>query len=622
MSTPSEQLPSNAGDAQAGAGGDVRGLIAQLQQIRRGNPSELDWHRYCHLMRQLCKASHCAVLRLAPAAGEPDTLGRSSETAGWSAMHTMPPGVDLLAQAAAQGYAQAPAQDGEGKSWLVLVLALQGVADSYLILNLRPQERALLNEITLRAMLCVDFSQSESSAAPGDTPSGLGAMLGLAAEVMQQTNFGAACLSLVNGVAVQWELLQASLGWVQADHIEIVAISHLDRFERNSPQTQRIESALVPAVMHGSEVWWPAPEEALIDTEALATLGRDMGAERLVAIPLRDAQGHTHAVLLLAFAPGASPAPGLDGLLLALELMQPRLSDLRQQSLGLRQRSGLRLRAWSAQLFGPEQPLLKLGAVLLVALLLYASFGSWPYRVEASAQLNTDSTRLISAQFDGRIDQVHATAGDWVKEGAPLVALDTRDLEQQKNELSAEISKIETEVNKFRAEGLLAETEIAQARLDQSRAKAQRVESYLAQARSLAPFEGVIVEGEKKDLLGAPVKKGDRIFKLAKVEGLYMTLMVSEKEMRHIPPQATGEVALLSHPDHNIPVRVSSVIPVAQVKGHEGNQFMLKAELLEAPQAWWRPGMTGLARLDVGDKNILWILSHRVVDNLRLLLWW
>lgn len=103
-----------------------------------------------------------------------------------------------------------------------------------------------------------------------------------------------------------------------------------------------------------------------------------------------------------------------------------------------------------------------------------------------------------------------------------------------------------------------------------------------------------------------------------------MTLMVTEKEMRYILPQATGEVALLSHPNHNIPVRVSSVIPVAQVKGQgqEGNQFMLKAELLEAPQAWWRPGMTGLARIDVGDKNIAWILSHRVVDNLRLMLWW
>lgn len=623
VSASPEQSSSSASNAQSGVALDVRSLIEQLRQIRQIAPSELDWNKYCDLMRQLCKASHGAVIRLIAGTSNLELLGRSSALATWSPMQTMPPGLDLLARAATQGYSNAPAQDPDGQSWLVLALALHGVADSYLILNIKPQERSQLNEITLRAMLCMDFSQAPSSAAAITTPTDLTAMLGMAAEVMQQPNFESACLSLVNGVSVQWELMHASLGWVNGDQMEVVAISHLDHFEHNSSQTHLIQSALVPAVIQGREVWWPTPDDALLDAPELNNFAQEIGTERLVAIPVRDAQGITHAVLLLAFTPGSSAAtPSLDHLQLALELIQPRLSDLRVKSLGLRQRSKHRLRAWSEGVFGPEHPLLKLGGVVLVVLLLYVTFGSWHYRVEASAQLSTDSTRLISAQFEGRIEQVFVTAGDLVKEGALLVALDTRDLEQQKNELSAEISKGATEVNKFRADGLLAETEIAQARLDQSIARVQRVKSHLEQAVSKAPFEGVIVEGEKKDLMGAPVKKGDRIFRLAKVEGLYMTLMVAEKEMRHILPQATGEVALLSHPDHNIPIRVSSVIPVAQVKGQEGNQFMIKAELLESPRAWWRPGMTGLARVDVGDKNILWILSHRVVDNLRLLLWW
>jgi hypothetical protein len=401
----------------------------------------------------------------------------------------------------------------------------------------------------------------------------------------------------------------------------VAAISHLDRFERNASQTQRIEVALLPAVIQGHEVWWPASDDALHDTDALNSLAQDLGAERIALLPVPDAQGMTQAVLLLAFAPGVEPH-SLNTLQLALELMQPRLSDLRGQSLSFSRRAHQRLKSGAERLFGPEHPLLKLSGVLLMLLVLYLAFGSWHYRVDASAQLNTDATRLISAQFDGRIEQVHATSGDLVKSGSLLVTLDTRDLAQQRNELSAEISKTSTEINKFRAEGLLAETEIASARLDQAVAKAERVDNYLAQASSAAPFEGVIVEGEKKDLLGAPVKKGDRIFRIAKVEGLYITLMVSEKEMRHIQPQARGEVALLSHPSRSIPIRVSSVIPVAQVKGQEGNQFMIKAELLEAPQPWWRPGMTGLARIDVGDKNVAWVLSHRVVDRLRLLLWW
>ncbi len=599
---------------------DARALIEQLQQIRRRSPTELDWNLYCELMRQLCKASHCAVVQRLPEANSLAQLGRASELSTWSPMQTMPPGIDMLEKALAQGYTQAPAQDPQGQTWLVLVLALQGLVDYFLILNVKTQERGQLNELTLRALLCVDFRPNSTNAVALPPTADLRAMLGLAAEVMQQPSFEAACLALVNGLAVSWELLHVSLGWIDGERAVVAAISHLDRFERDTSQTQRIEAALLPAVIQGGEVWWPTPPESLTDTQALADFAQHMGVPSVVAVPMRDAQGATHAVLLLA--PGSKDIPSLNELLLALELMQPHLSELRERSLSLRQRARLGLRIVSEGLFGPEQPLLKLAGLILVALLLYLTFGSWQYRVDASAQLNTDSTRLISAQFDGRIDQVHATAGDLVKAGDLLVSLDTRDLLQQQSELSAEISKGEGEVNKFRAERLLAETEIAQARLDQSLAKAQRVKSYLEQAQGTAPFEGVIVEGEKKDLMGAPVKKGDRIFRLAKVEGLYMTLMVSERDMRHLTPQAKGEVALLSHPNVNIPVRIASVIPVAQVKGQDGNQFMVKAELIEAPQAWWRPGMTGLARIDVGDKNIAWILTHRLVDRLRLMLWW
>ncbi|CDS50259.1 hypothetical protein [Polaromonas sp. CG9_12] len=562
------------------------------------------------------------MIRQITASERVEMLGRSSALPTWSPLETMPPGLDLMAKATVNGYSQAPAQSPDGQPWLVLVVALQGVSSCFLILNIKTQERAQLNELTLRALLSIDFEQSLHNTGASAAPTDLTGMLGLAAQVMQQQSFESACLTLVNGLSAEWKLIHASLGWVDGAQTQVVAISHLDRFERNSQQTHLIESALATAVIQGHEVWWPSTYGNALNDQGLADFAQEMGVDRVLVIPVQDAQGITHAVLLLAFPSGTASEQNLSHLQLSLELIQPRLSDLRMRSLGLVSRLRLQSHALSEHVFGPEHAILKLVTVIAVGLLLYAAFGSWKFRVDASAQLNTESTRLISAQFDGRIDQVYATAGDLVKKDVLLVSLDTRELEQQQSELTAEISKAETEVNKNRAEGRLADTEIAQARLDQSLAKAQRMESYLQNANSRAPFEGVIVEGERKDMLGAPVKKGDKLFKLAKIEGLYVTLMVTERQMRYVKPGATGEVALLSHADHNIPIRVNSVIPVAQVKGQEGNQFMITAELLDAPQAWWRPGMTGLARLDAGDKNIAWILTHRIVDNLRLLLWW
>lgn len=602
---------------------DPRDLIEQLNQLRKVSPSELDWHRYCNLMRQLCRASHAAVFKQTTDSETIELIGRSSEVSTWSPLQALPPGVDLMAKAVANGYAHAPAQAPDGQTCLVLVVALQGLPSWFLLMNIKMQERSQFNELTLRALLCADFDRpTVSSAHATASSSELARMLDLSAEVMQQPRFESACLTLVNRITTEWSLAQASLGWVEGDRVKVVAISHLDRFERNSRQTQLIEDALMPSVIHGHEIWSSASDQGLVDTGTMSNLAIEVGADRVAAIPIRDAQGITHAVLLMAFSPNSQPVSDLSHLLLAMELIQPRLSDLWARSLSPWHRMMLQLSSVSKKLFGPEHGLAKLGAVVVVLLLLYAIFGTLPYRVDANAQLSTQSTRLISAQFDGRIDQVYATAGEFVKEGALLVSLDTRELEQQQSELGAEISKAEAETNKHRADGRLAEMEIGQARLDQALAKIKRVEYYLQQSKSNAPFEGVIVEGEKKDLMGAPVKKGDKIFRISKIDGLYAIVMVTERQMRHIKPGATGEVALLSHPDHNIPIRISSVIPVAQVKGQEGNQFMITAELLQAPQEWWRPGMTGLARIDAGPKNIIWIMTHRVLDNLRLMLWW
>jgi hypothetical protein len=78
----------------------------------------------------------------------------------------------------------------------------------------------------------------------------------------------------------------------------------------------------------------------------------------------------------------------------------------------------------------------------------------------------------------------------------------------------------------------------------------------------------------------------------------------------------------MTRTNEKIPLRVASVIPVAQIKGQEGNQFMVRAELLAPPADWWRPGMSGNARIDAGERRIIWVLTHRFVDQLRLWLWW
>jgi hypothetical protein len=38
-------------------------------------------------------------------------------------------------------------------------------------------------------------------------------------------------------------------------------------------------------------------------------------------------------------------------------------------------------------------------------------------------------------------------------------------------------------------------------------------------------------------------------------------------------------------------------------------------------QAWWRPGMSGVAKINVGSRTFFWVIAHRTIDFLRLYFW-
>ncbi|MDO9218198.1 MAG: histidine kinase, partial [Lacisediminimonas sp.] len=65
---------------------------------------------------------------------------------------------------------------------------------------------------------------------------------------------------------------------------------------------------------------------------------------------------------------------------------------------------------------------------------------------------------------------------------------------------------------------------------------------------------------------------------------------------------------------------VQRITPAASVKdGH--NTFPVRAQSLSTHPAWWRPGMTGVAKIDVGYRPLAWVMTHRFIDYLRLTFW-
>lgn len=538
----------------------------------------------------------------------------------------------LLARAAAQGFATMPARNRGGAAlWLAAVRQTR-LPEGWMLLAIPDSERPQLNELMLRAQLVADLPALESTAAemapaPASDAAHADPLAEVGQQLARQTQFGAAAIALVNTLAQVLGAEQVLLAWRgAAGSLATVAISHRERFDRFAHPVVLSEDALEEALHHDGGVLVVAGTgpEHLVQTPAHGLLQEELGARHLLTLPLARHGEAPVAALLLVFD-GSQPAPepaAVARLQQALAAQLPWLQTLQQQGQPWPVRLLAAARERLALWLGPGRLGFKLGAVLLATALLYSVVAHWEYRVSAGAQLATDSMRVLGAMFDGRVEEARVTAGDTVAEGDLLARLDTRELRQQESDAAAELKRHVAEADKARAGGALADLEVSAARAAQAESRLARVREQIAQAEARAPFAGVVVEGERQELQGAPVRKGDKLYRVARVEGLYATLQVGERDAARVRVGATGELVLLARPDERMALKVVSVVPVAQTKGTEGNHFLVRAEITGTPAAWWRPGMSGNARLDAGSEPVIWILTHRIVDTMRLWLWW
>ncbi|WP_408597718.1 efflux RND transporter periplasmic adaptor subunit [Limnohabitans sp.] len=609
---------------------DPRLVIEGLQQLVCEPRTATFYADYASLVAALCRADRTLVIEALDGQWLLRGCHGTPEDAQWLVGQIKGA---MIEQADRLGYAHETVTWPDGWASIVLLIPLTDVAKTYLLLTLPERERGALKEALVRALLTKDLRplavpkpQTAVAAQSGQgQDTSLLDLLDLATLVMQQRHFGAAALSLVNGVARQLELAQAALCWREASEGVLLAVSHMDHFDKTSRLVRGLEAAAgevlsVDQVVRAERT--PAGGGAQTAPAAhLALLENMPDIDGVLSLPLRDESGMTQAVLILMTKPRAVDDEVLNHLLLVLEMIYPRLREQYQQHLWVGGRLKARLLDGLQLLLGPGRPWVKFGAVCVALTLLVLTFGRWDYRVEASCQLTTDSTRQITAQIDGRVDQVLFDTGSLIHEGDALLVLDLVDLKQQELEVLSEMRRYQAEEDKSRATLAIADSQVARFRREQVEARYKRILLQQEQAVLRAPFDGVVVEGERRNLLGASVRKGDKLLRVAQVQGLYLAIQVPEKAIRDIEPNAQGSMLLLSQTGHEVRFKVASFVPMAQVRGQEGNHFLVKAEILGQPEDWWRPGMTGLAKIEVGSRSIAWIVFHDLVDLVRLKFW-
>jgi len=141
----------------------------------------------------------------------------------------------------------------------------------------------------------------------------------------------------------------------------------------------------------------------------------------------------------------------------------------------------------------------------------------------------------------------------------------------------------------------------------------------------VAPFAGKIMKGDLSTHVGQKAQLGEELYEILRSDKLRIEMTVAERDIKDVQKGAVGKFATDSLPWDKYPLTVTRIIPVPDVK--EGaNSFTVygEADPGVAPQdqdKQWRQGMAGEVRIDVGNRRLVWIWTHRLIDFLRLKLW-
>lgn len=479
--------------------------------------------------------------------------------------------------------------------------------------------RESLARLKLVADTAALYQQSLAARQAASDVQKFSSVLDLLVPVNEATRFFSAVLAFCNGVATHFKCDRVSLGWLERGCVRLQAISRTEHFDRRMAAAQALEMVMEECLDQDVEIVWPQPEGVSIITRDHEKFIAEQKSGNVCSVPLR-LDGKAVAVLTCERADAAFTEAEVQQLRLAADQVVRSLEERRKTDKWFGARAADEVRDYFKRWLGPEHTWRKVGAIAGAVVLLALFLVRVNYRVEGNFILRSDEASYLTAPFDGYVEKVFVRTGDPVKKDGPLLSFNRSELQLDESASQADVARYQREAQKAEADHKLAEKRIADALAQQAQARLDLVRYRLQNAVIKAPFDGVVVEGDWRERIASPVKQGDALFKVSRIDTLYAEADISEKDVKQILGHSKGEIAFVTQPKQKYPVTVEVVQPAAVTK-KDGNVFLVRLKADGGAPTWWRPGMTGLCKISTEKRTLFWILTHRTVDFLRMKLW-
>src|SRR6266480_6278270 len=219
----------------------------------------------------------------------------------------------------------------------------------------------------------------------------------------------------------------------------------------------------------------------------------------------------------------------------------------------------------------------------------------------------------VTSDVNGRITDIHFTAGASVKAGTPLVQLfdapEQGDLANFKaQQRVAQISLDRAKQLAERQFGPQATVDTAQAAFDQASASIAKTEAIISQKLVRAPFDGEL--GVRKVEVGQFLTAGTQIVSLTDLSELYANFTVTEKDSGNLKVGQIVRVVVDAYPGRKFEGQITTIEP--QISTDTRN-IRVQATIAN-PDHILKPGMFATTTVVLPDKPPVVTVPETAVD--------
>jgi hypothetical protein len=449
--------------------------------------------------------------------------------------------------------------------------------------------------------------------------------LSLMTAIFAHADSHTAAMEVVNRLADLLDCERVSIGFRRGLSIRLQVQSHVADFDPRTQLVRSIEAAMEEAVDQATTLSQPGKSDrqwAVI--HAHTKLAEQHANAAVCTIPL---PGRCGAIGALTLERDASK-PFDNGTLVWCEslarLIGPALELQQREEQSFFIKAVDALKTLAVDVFGPARLKLKMLMLSALTLVMALALIDGSHKVTAPASIEGAVRQLLVAPQDGYVKQAEVRAGDLVKKGQLIASLDDRNLQLEHLKWQSEKNKIQKEYQQALGKHERTKLSILRAQLDQVDAELHLVEEKIIRTQLYAPFEGVVVSGDLSQSLGAPVEIGQVLYEVAPLDSYRVILEIDEQDVAGLNMGQSGHLIIAALPRTPFPVVLDKVAPVA-VSSEARNFFRVEALLdegsFEGASLLLLPGMRGVAKVEIGQRSLLWICTHSLIDRVSLWLW-